>query len=863
MDGRGIREMLGAVALLVLRSVAAHWRRFALTTVSIVVGVAFVVGSFVLTDSLAGSINKLLSDATAKTDFVVRAGSGRGGIGGGGDFGRGGGGGGRGSVAASLVPVVAAVAGVTVADPSITGPAQLLDKAGDADRFDVAPITNWPDHPDTVALRLTSGRAPTGPDEVVVDAGTAASRSVALGRSVRVGTRRGIVSATVVGLAERGAGNLGAAGALLAFTTDRATELVGTSGQVDSIVVRVDPQLDKDEVRMAIATAVGPDVSVLSADALLADARQRLQDRLANFNRLMLGFAAVTLFVSAFLIWNTFAIVVAQRRRELALLRAVGASSGQVSRSVIGEAVLVGAAASAIGVGLGVLVAIGLRALLSRVAFKLPSSELVLAPRTVVAAFVVGSGITILSVLLPAWRSARIPPVAAMQSASVPPPRAGRVWPIVGVAALLLGLAVGLRSLLSTGLEVSRRVTLVGVAGVLVFLGVAGISRYLAGPVISVMGRVTGRLGGVAGQLARQNAVRDPRRTASTACALMIGLALVATTLVLGESVKTAFGGALRRTITADVVVDAGSIVPFDPTTTSAIAATEGVSSAVPISFARARLAGQARGRVGVSTADITSLAGVVDPDFLMGALPADDTHIALSKSFSDEQKLTVGQTLTIHADNADRALVVSGIYQHDELLDDAVSTPAAIGGLTGVEAVTKLVLVTSDRVDAVIPLLTKATSAVPNSTAQTADDYVTAQTNSFDIVLGIVDVLLMFAVLVAALGVANTLALAVVERTRELGLLRAVGMERRSVRRMIRIEGVLVAMFGGLLGLGVGVAFGAAVAAVLPVDSAQLTFPVARLLLLLVIAGVLGVVASALPARRGARLDVLAAIAE
>lgn len=855
---------------LVVRTVRAHWRRFVLTTSAVVLGVSFVVGSFVLTDSLAASINSLLADSTGHTDLVIRAadgsGGGRGGPGGGGgEFGIGRGP--RGGVPSALAAMIAATPGVSAVDVLVAGPAQLLDKAGNASGFDFTPLSNWPDHPDMGALRLTSGRAPTGSDDAVIDTATAADRQLRLGSSIRVGTRRGVVTAHVVGLAERSGGNLGAAGTILAFTASRATELVGTDGNVDSINIEAVSGVDHDALRRQLSAVAGPTVSVLRADTLLADARARIQTRLSTFNSLMLGFAAVTLFVSAFLIWNTFSIVVAQRRRELALLRAIGATATQVSRSVIGEGAVVGAVSSAVGIGLGVLIAIGLRKLLGTFGVDLPASRLVLAPRTIVVGLVAGLGVTLVSVISPARKATRVPPVAAMQAAAVPPTRGEPRSGVVGLVILVGGLLLGVRGVTATSMTTTGRMGLLAGGAALVFVGVTSVARFLTAPVVGMIARPIRGVGGVASKLARQNAVRDPRRTASTAAALMIGIALVATTLVLGDSVKAAFGGSLRASITADVVVDAGGIVPFDNATLSALRSTEGVQRLTPIPFARANLAGtKDHNRIGITTADPAELSRAVDPSFTAGSWPTDDGHLAVSKSFADEQHLALGSTITLHAESGDRPLTVSGIYQRDELLDDAVARPAAVAGIAGVEVVTQTVLVAIDSgadPTTVVHQLNRAASTVPNSSARTADDYVTSETSSLDLVLGIVDLLLLFAVAVAGMGIANTLALSVVERTRELGLLRSVGMERRSVRRMVRVEGVLVALFGGSLGLILGVGFGAATTVTLPSDTAQLTFPVLRLLLLLLAAGVLGVLASAVPARRAARLEILDAIAD
>lgn len=863
-----------------------------LTTVAVVVGVSFVVGSFVLTDSLTSSINQLLSDATSHVDLVVSPASG-GGRGARINLGTTGGGAGRRSlslVPAELVSAVTAVPGVKAVSATVAGPAELLDKQGQSGRFDLTFLGNWPAHPEMSALKMISGHAPSSNRDVVVDTSTAEQRGLRLGSTVRIATTTGVVTATVSGLAERAGGNLGAAGAFLDFTLPRATQLVGTPGMIGGISVELDGQADHVAVTAAIRSVVGPERSVLSADTLLADARARIQERLANFNSLMLGFAAITLFVSGFLIWNTFSTVVAQRTRELALLRAVGASRAQVFRSVLGEGAVVGLTSSLIGLLAGVGVAIGLRSLLGTFGFDLPSTGIVMAPRSIAVGLGVGLGVTMVSVIGPARRSTSVPPIAAIAAAAMPDARQSR-RPWLALAFAIVGLAFGARGVLMATLTLTQRMTWIGIGGALLFLGVSGLARHLTAPVIAVLGWPFRRLGSVAANLASRNAVRDPRRTASTALALMIGIALVAITLVLGESVKTAFGGALRASIVADVVVSADGISPIDDTTLASISKTAGVTSAVALPFARTSLKNSDRGRVGVTVGNVAAIAKVVNPGFLSGGYPTDDTRVAISKSYADENHLSLGSTMTLGEDNGagngggsgggNRARVapvvdpaapptpevtvtVSGIYQRDELLDDAVAQPATIAPLTTVLAVTKVVLVTTDQDPAVVAQrLARVAATIPNSAAQITDDYVSTQTQSFDVVLGIVDVLLLFAVLVAGLGIANTLALSIVERTRELGLLRAVGMDRRAMRRMVRVEGVLVALFGGVLGLALGISFGAAITSALPVDTATLTFPVGRLAALFAVAGLLGIISSAVPARRAARLDVLQAVSE
>ncbi len=842
---------------LALRSARAHWRRFVLTATAVVVGVAFVVAAFVLTDSLAQSIRNLLGDTAGRSDFVVRSATGSTG-GPGAMFG-----GSRAGVPIDVLPRLQAVPGVEAADGIVSGPGQLLDKQGSAGSFDFMLISNWPTEPDLFGVRLGSGSPPVGPDDVVVDSETARERGLKIGDEVRVAARRGIVSARVSGIAEQRGTGLITAASILAFAPDRAAELVGVPGWYSVVNVAMTPGADAAAVQAGLQSAGGGQVQVYSSEALVSAAQADIEEQLTTFVGLLLGFAAVTLFVSAFLIWNTFTIVVAQRTRELALLRAVGASRRQVAAAVLGEGLVVGVVASAIGIGVGVALGIGLQRLIVALGVALPLDDVVFQPRTAILGLLVGLGVTLVSVIGPARRATSVPPVAAISAIDATPTRRSLGRPVLGSVLLVAGVAVGARALSLPADPVDPRVTNVALGALLVFLGVAGVARFLAGPIVSVLGAPVRRMG-VAGRIAARNSVRNPRRTASTASALMIGLALVATTLVVGESVRTAIRGGLTRSVKADVVVDSGSVAPFDGAGVAAIAATPGVVAAVPFSIARSDTVG-GPARVTMTTGDVAQMVAAVDPEMVDGVLPLADDEIAVNRKWASDKHVELGSELTLRGGDATRALKVVGVYQRRELYDDTFAQTGAVQGLLGVEPAARLVFVTTDPEASpkrVADEVAKVVADVPNSTAQVASAFIDGRTGSVDIIISIVNVLLLFAVLVAALGIANTLALSVVERTRELGLLRAVGMSRRRMRRMVRLEGVLIGTFGGVLGLAVGIGFGTALVAALPAESAELTFPWLRLVELGLVGSVLGVAASALPARRAGRMDVLAAIA-
>ncbi len=844
---------------LTIRTARVHWRRFVLTASAVVIGVAFVVGSFVLTDSLSSSITSLLEESSTRSDLVVRPEGAGGGRGPRGVFG-----GPRSGIPLDLADRVAQVDGVAAAAPVVSGPSQLLEADGSAGAFDFALVSNWPADPGAFGVRLEEGRGPEGPGELVVDRSTADDRGLRTGSVVRIATARGVEEFEVVGIATQQAGSIVAAAPVLAVTLEEATELVGVAGSVGFVNVSLDDGVDPAVAVPAVAAAIGPGFSVVSSADLLAEAREQVDELLTTFVGLLLGFAAVTLFVSGFLVWNTFTVVLAQRTRELALLRAVGASRRQVLGTVVGEGVVVGVVASAIGIGLGMLLAVGLRRLIGVLGVELPEAPLVLAPRTVAAALVVGVGVTLVSVLGPARRATFVPPVAAVAAVDATPGRRTLGRPVVGSVLLVAGLVVGSRAGAVPAEQVEDRVRLVAVGGLLVFLGVVGVARFLAGPIIRVVGWPWRRWGGVASRVAGANAVRNPRRTASTASALMIGLALVTTTLVVGESVRTAVRDGLARSVRAEVVVDSGSIAPFDDEAVAAVAAAPGVERALPLGIARTDTVG-GPGRITMTSGDLDALVELLDPELVEGRLPGAPGELAVATRWAEDKGVRIGDTFDLRSGDERRTVVVVGAYQRRELWDDSIVAPGTLDGLPGVDAVARLVFV--EAAPGVEPgglaeELAAVVASVPNSSARPTDEFVERRTSSVDIILGIVSVLLLFAVAVAALGIANTLALSVVERTRELGLFRVTGMTRRRTRRMVRVEGLLIAGFGAALGLALGVGFAAALVSVLPAETVEFGLPWTRLLGVAVAGAVIGVLAAVLPARRAARLDPLAAVA-
>ena len=841
---------------LALRSARAHWRRLVLTTLAVVLGTSFVIGSFVLSDTISASINRLIDSSAGRVDLVVRPANA--------DAFSGPQDGIRSAVPIALADAVAKVRGVGAVNVTVVGAGQIVDGTTEATTGGpgrgIALVTSWPDHLDLTSASLVSGRPPSADDELVVDADTASTKRLKVGGTVKVATVVGVAEYRIVGVVSLGTG--GVRRTTLSFATERAAQLAGTPGRGARISIRVAPGADPETVRRSIAAVLPRDARVVTEQQILDDLKSQINQGLAIFTSVLLGFAAVTLFVSTFLIWNTFNIVVAQRTRELALLRALGASAKQVSRSVIAEGLIVGFVASAIGVGAGVLTAVGFRALLSSFGGKLPDAGLVVQPRSWLVGFAVGMGVTLISVLGPARRATTIAPVAAMQAAAVAASATGRRRLVMGLAVLFASIVIGVVAYVGTGFDSTQRTIAVGVAAVLMFSSVASLSAHIVGPVIGTIGAIPARFGSASADLARRNAIRAPRRVASTAAALMLGLALVSTTLVVGESIKNQLKGALTDSIHSDLIVSAAGVVAIDQTAAAKIGSTGGVADSITLDRVAAKVAGDDNDEAMVTLVDTSKLARYADPDLTEGVLPTTGSGIAVSKAVADAHNLHPGSIATIATATGTVRRTVTGVYRRDEIADTAIALPSALGGAAQT-GTTRFVLVhTTGDVASVQKAIERVVASIPSAKVFTADGLVADLTSDVDSILAVINALLALAVLVAALGIANTLALSIVERTRELGLLRAIGMDRRSMRRMVRIEGVLLAVFGGLLGVGLGIVFGIAVVRILPAGTALLRLPIARLGLVFAAACMLGLLASILPARRAGRLNVLAAIA-
>jgi putative ABC transport system permease protein len=833
-----------------LKGLLAHKLRLALTALAIVLGVTFIAGTFVLTDTLHNTFDSLFGSIYQHVDFQVRGVA---------QFGSGGTAT-RNPVPASLVSTVRAVPGVEAAEGTVGGYAQYIAPDGKAVSTGGAPTLGVSFDPDQriSALRLTDGRPPTTPDDVVMDLGTAQKYGFRVGQRVRILLPDTTKTFTISGIARFGTADNLAGATLAAFDIPTAQRLLGEVGEFDYINVVAQPGADKATVQHAIAAALPRGMEVVTGQTVVNESTNAVSQALSIFNTALIVFGFIALFVGAFTIMNTFSIIVGQRTRELALLRIVGASRRQVFRSVLAEAAMVGVVSSLIGLGLGVLAAIGLEKLLSGFGISLPTGPVVFEARTVIVCLLVGVGVTVVSAISPARRAVRIPPVAAVSDqqteTEIPLRRRftrGGVLTVVGIVALAFGLTL-------------PAIALVGVGGVLIFVGVAMLSPAVARPMSSVLGRPLARMLGTSGKLGRENSMRSPRRTAQTAAALMVGLALVSAIAVFGASLSASATSSVEAAINADVIVSLPSNSAqsgFSNSVPPKAAAVPGVTASNVIYADQFEVKGTVQGLTATGT---HQLAQTVNLQMASGSSSSLATgQLLIDTTSANSNHLTTGSVVPVKfAKTGNTTMRVGGVFKANPLLGHyLVGDEFFLSHFNNELPVA--VLLKTDGSAATQQRVEHALSGYPNLLVQNRAQFQASERSQVNQLLGLVYALLGLAVIIALIGIVNTLILSVFERTHEIGLLRAVGMKRRQVRAMIRSESVILAVFGAIIGIIVGTALGIALSSALRSQGfTQISVPGGSLVIFLVLAAVLGLIAASWPARRAAKLDVLQAIA-
>jgi putative ABC transport system permease protein len=843
---------------LTFANLAAKKFRLLSTAVSILIGVAFLAGSMVLLDTIGRTFDDLIADINDDVDAVVRsvetvdA-----------DFGEI-----RGRIDGSVLGDVVAVEGVAAAEGTVQGYAQFVDPAGKAmgDPGQGPPTlgVNWATVPELNPMVLVAGNPPWGPAEVVMDRMTATDGPFAVGDSVTILLESGPRQFRVAGIATFGEVDspLGASTALFDMATAQA--VLGEPGRLDAVQVVAADGVSQQELRERLAAVMPAGIEVITGEQLVDESQSDVADALSFFNTFMLIFAVIALFVAAFIIYNTFSILVAQRTRELALLRVLGAKRNQIVAAVIIEAILVGLLASAVGVAAGVIVAIALRQLIESVGIDIPAGGIVMQPATVVIGLAVGIGVTVVSAVVPSLRASHIAPMAAIRTAST----GGAEH--LGRRLVTGGLALGLSlAMLLTGLfaVVSGRGLLIGLGAAGVFIGVSVLAPVVAVPFGRLVGAPIARFGCVPGELAQENTVRNPRRTATTASALMVGVGLVGAITIFAASAKASIEKIIDDAFLGDLVVDSGSygFGGLSPELSSRLNELPEIAAASGVRLGFADIAGDSRTIFGV---DPATMGSIVDVGVVQGSVvDMGPTDIGVYEPFASDRGWQAGDTVEVRfAETGPQQLTVAVLFTKDDLTGNFfVPNSAFEANIPEVFDFQVFVLRDDDASPAAARAAVEAVAAdYANAEVKDLQEYKAAQSGQIDPLLGLVYALLALAVFIALIGIANTLALSILERTRELGLLRAVGMTRRQLRGSVRWESVLIALLGTGLGAVVGLFFGWVIVKALEDQGfTELRLPLTQLAFVVLLAMVAGALASFRPSRRAARLEILAAIAE
>jgi putative ABC transport system permease protein len=843
-----------ATSLIARRSIRARLGRTIAIAIAVMAGVSFVVGSFVVADSLRATFDDLFDELAQDVDLEVRSAQ---------EFD---GDATREPIPAELADTIAAVPGVAVVEPTVTRFAQLLDEDGDTVGSAAAgpPLgVSWQGDDGLQGVTAKDGRPPVGPDEVAIDKATADREDVEVGDTVEYITDTGTFTATVsgtLGLADSD----GFAGAtIVAVDLPTAIDHFGTDGLVDAIDVKVADGADPAAVQADLRTALPANVEVITGEELAEESADTVNEFVDVFGTGLLIFAFVTAFVSAFIINNVFQITIGQRLRELALLRAVGASGRQVRRMITVEALLLGAIATVLGILGGIVVARLLVAVFGAAGAGFPSAGTVLLPRTFVMAALVGVGITMLSVIVPARRAARIPPVAAMRpELGYSAMRTRRL--LAGVVATCLGGALFLIGLFGAPGGTIGLAFFAAVGALLLFLGVASISSTIARPVTRALGWPIEKLFKTPGALARQNVARAPRRTSSSAAALMIGVSLVSAAAVFASSLRVTFAESLEDAINADYIVTDDSFTGLSPIVAETLAELPELDAVTPIRAIGALVDGDEKS---FGAVDPDAFAELVDPDVQSGSIEGmQQDDLLVHSDPAEDLDLEVGSTVdVVYQNGTEGTLRVAAIY------DDATFGNWLIG-LDTLESVSSapardlfVIGKLADGVDAAVgdAAVRAAMEPFPQANVQTNAEFRQEQEDQINQLLVVITMLLAFAIAIAVLGISITLALGVFERTREIGLLRAVGMNRRQTRRSVRWEAVIVSTFGAVVGIALGTFLGVALSLAVPDEFVnQIAFSPGTIAAILVGAILAGLLAALYPARKAANMDVLEAIA-
>ncbi|HEY5694142.1 MAG TPA: FtsX-like permease family protein [Gaiellaceae bacterium] len=843
-----------------LRGMARRKLRTALTAIAIVLGVALITGTYVLTDSIKGAFGGIFTSVYRGTDATVTGKSAF-------DLS------GSGTTTAppfdqSLLPAIQKLPDVADAVGGVGGNAHLV-LHGKVVHFGGAPNLGFsvdPARPELNTLTLVDGKWP-GQNQVVIDQATAHKKDLRVGQTIGVQANGPTLRMTISGLVHfGGATSLGGA-TLSGFNLPTAQRLFQRVGKLDQIRAKAKPGVSPTRLAAQIRKILPPGTQVKTGQAQAKSDAKDTESFLNFLQDFLLAFGGIALFVGSFVIANSLSITIAQRTRELATLRTLGASRRQVRTQIVVEGIAIGTLASVIGIGVGLGLGVGLFKLFDAVGFTLPNNGLVLHGRTVVVALVVGILVTVLASLRPALRATRVPPIAAVrEGAELPPGRFHKYRPVGSALLTVAGFGALVYGLFGSGLGTKQILIFMGAGTLLIFVGVALLAARFARPLAWALGGPAARFGGAAGSLARDNARRNPQRTASTASALMIGLALVTLVAVIAAGITKSFRGAVNDLWISGYAITAQN--NFDPIPISAgeaAARTPGVQAIANVRGGDALIFG----KVHQATAVNPGGSQIFNINWLHGGSNAVIASLGAHGAFVDDgfaktHNLTIGSPLSLTAPTGQTVdLRVRGIFKpptggspfgpvtiSDATWDRIYDTP---------QNLYSFVRMHGGETDANKAALERRLKSFPNAKVQTKAQFIDNQISGLNAILNVLYVLLALSVVVSLFGIVNTLVLTVFERTRELGMLRAVGMTRRQVRRMIRAESVITALMGGVIGIVLGLVLGGLLAA--RVDFIVFALPWGQVIVFAVAAIVVGLLAAIFPARRAGKLNVLEAL--
>jgi putative ABC transport system permease protein len=842
-----------------LRNLIGHKMRLVTTGLAVVIGVAFLAGTLVLKDTMTKTFDDLFAGVYETTDALVRA---EGQFDDPSGFGVQ-----RGRIDASLLDEIRDVEGVAAAEVDLYGYAQLVKKDGKVlGNPQNGPPTiggNWYESEALNVWTLIDGRAPVADDEIVIDKKSAELTGYVPGDTVTVVVMGPPQQVRISGIAQFGEGASTGGATFVLFTRATAEKLVGEPGKVDAIPIAAADGVSQRELVDRLEAILPDGVEALTGAEITEENQDAIQQGLSVFNTFMLVFAFVALFVGAFIVFNTFFITVAQRTRENALLRAIGASRPQVLASVLIEAVGVGLVASVLGLFGGVGVAAGLKGLLVALGFDLPVTGIVFTTQTAVFALIAGMTVTLVAAISPARKAGKVPPIAAIQDLTTGSTGYGsKERIIVGAMIVVLGAVLLVYGLFG---DASNALPLVGLAATLVFFGVTVLGRTIALPLSRVIGWPIHRGRGIAGHLARENAMRNPKRTAATASALMIGVGLVSFITIFASSTKASISDVIDERFLGDFAI-----------TSPAMAGTGGLDPALGDrlnDLPEVDVAGGIQVRAAMVNGSPYQLLAVdpestqiFDVEPLEGSPEAlGPNEIGVFQDVAKKENLSIGDKVpVVFTQTGEQELTVALIYGENMPAGDwVVGTPVFEKNVAERFDFQVFVRKAPDVTAAeAMAAVQKVVDEYPGANLLDQTEYKQEQSKFVDQMLGLIYALLALAIVIALLGIGNTLALSILERIRELGVLRAVGMTRQQLRSAVRWESVIIAVQGTAIGLLVGVFFGWALVTALG-DEGITTFdiPITSLAVVVLLGALAGVAASVLPARRAARIDVLRAV--